>query len=327
MTSRMLLIAVVVLLAACAGTPNLARYETRIVASSAVSGDGAGAELQGITVRSGDIVVSEVDAGASLLLNLMAERYAPYVHAGIVVVDDGEAFVHHAFASFWPVPGRAPTTTMSGRIRREALDSYLGRREVVSIARIPDPVAAARIGEFARTAHRERLAFDPFFDIGSEDAVYCTEFVARAMLAAGVTPPAPAPRSANRSMNLAFDWLQIDTDGFWLAGELIAGLEPVATLSRTLTPAQVEARFAFRAEVHRRFSAEQPLGNVFRWSALGLSLRPHIKAAYRDAVTAAESTFDRTAFEQLVNDRLGPAKYPATRLAEYAEGASHASPR
>ena len=108
-------------------------------------------------------------------------------------------------------------------------------------------------------------------------------------------------------MNLAFDWLQIDTDGFWLAGELIAGLEPVATLSRTLTPAQLEARFAFREEVHRRFSAEQPLGNVFRWSALGLSLRPHIKAAYQDAVTAAEATFDRTEFEQIVNDRLGPA--------------------
>ena len=319
------LLAVLVFCTGCAGT-DIGRYATADVAALPAAAV-ATISFQGIPLRSGDIIVSEGYSESSLLLTLMAERYSPYVHAGIIVVDGGEPYVHHAFASFWPVPGRAPTTTMSGRIRRDPLASYLSQREVVSIGRLPDATAADRVAAFARDAHRERLAFDPFFDTAAADAVYCTEFVARALLDAGVGAPAPVRRNANRSLAKAFDWLQIESREFWLAGDLLDGLTPVATLSRTLSPTQIDARFALKAELHRRFTPEQPLGNIFRWGLGGPQLRPHIARLVTAAMATSETRYTDERLRALIQTMLGDAPKAATRLAERGSGATMTSPR
>ena len=57
----------------------------------------------------------------------MAERYAPYVHAGIVVVDDGKPYVHHAFAYVLANPGTgADNDDVRAYPAAKRSDSYLG---------------------------------------------------------------------------------------------------------------------------------------------------------------------------------------------------------
>ncbi|MEM1263943.1 MAG: YiiX/YebB-like N1pC/P60 family cysteine hydrolase [Pseudomonadota bacterium] len=311
------------LVAGCAGAPDLAMFETvewHETPDAAVA-------IDALPLRSGDIIVTEVDTAMSFMMALMADRYAPFVHAGVIVVDDGEPYVYDAFATVWPLLGRAPTRAMSGKIRRVPLARYLKRPVVAAIARAPDATRAAAVADFARQAYRDGLPFDSYFALETADAVYCTEFVAQALSNAGVTLPGPARRSRNRSLNVAFDWLGIETSGFWLAGDLIAPLQPVVRFSRTLSPAAIDARFALKAELHRRFTDEQALGNVFRWTGTGPRIRDHIVALYDDAVALAAAGAPDSAITELVAEHLGPGPEPTARLAERATSAPTPSPR
>ncbi|MEM8984787.1 MAG: YiiX/YebB-like N1pC/P60 family cysteine hydrolase [Pseudomonadota bacterium] len=308
-------------LVGCAAKPDLATYET------AVTRGPAAATVDALALRSGDVIVSEVDSAVSFLMALMADRYAPFVHAGIVVIDDGEPYVYDAFATVWPAFGKAPTQAMSGKIRRIPLARYLERPVVTAIARVPEPARAAAVTAYARRAYRAGLPFDRYFDLATADAVYCTEFVAAALTDAGVALPMPAGRSKNRSLGVAFDWLGINTQGFWLAGDLIESLQPIALLSETLTERQIEIRFALKAELHRRFTDDQALGNVFTWTAVGPRIRPHIVALYDAALALADSDAAATALAALVAERLGPGPEPTARLAEHATRVLTPSPR
>ncbi len=295
-------------LTACAGHVDFAQYATfDAPLMEANAGDASGVSFQGLELRTGDVIVSEMDTASSLLMAFMAERYAPFIHAGIIVIDDGKPRVYDAVGTMGLPLGRPPTDAMSGKIRRQSIAKYLRRQSVAAIYRANDAGIARQIGGFAKRAYHERLAFDPYFDLRSTDAVYCTEFVAAALQAAGAPlPRGPAPRNANASLALTLDWLHVDTPAFWLAGDIVAGLTPVATLSRELTVSQIEARFAFKRELHRRFTVEQKLGNLFRWTGFGLRIRAPLVALYDRVVDASVERFVPDAFVLEAQASLGP---------------------
>ncbi|MEO1034965.1 MAG: hypothetical protein AAFX44_05320 [Pseudomonadota bacterium] len=322
---RAILVGLLLLLTGCAGNTELSRYAT---AQSLQPTSVVGTEVvsfQGIEVRSGDLIASELDSASTLLMMLMAEDYAPYVHAGIIVIDDGKPWVYEAFARLRPTLG-PPTGAMSGAIRRQPLDRYLRRPAVTTIVRPPDAAAEA-IAEFARQSRKARLEFDPYFDLTSADAVYCTEFVAAALNAAGQSLPPPAARNRNRSLNTALSWLGVDAEAFWLAGDLLAPFEPVALLSPLLSEAQIHARFALKAELHRRFTADQRLGNLFRWTVTGPRVRRHLVELYDDVMAASVEQFSLVDLQRRANAALGEISESATRLAERQRHAPTPSPR
>lgn len=61
-------------------------------------------------------------------------------------------------------------------------------------------------------------------------------------------------------------------------------------MSREYTPSQVDAYFAIKRELHQRFTADQKLGNVFRWSWGGLKLREDVDAFMREGLELGKST-------------------------------------
>ena len=98
------------------------------------------------------------------------------------------------------------------------------------------------------------------------------------LLEAGGSAPVPGVSlSSNRSMRVVLDWLEIESPTILLAGELLAENRRVLLADRRRTRAQIEAYFERKRELHRRFTADQRLGNAFEWGMMGLRLRPKVR--------------------------------------------------
>ena len=257
-------------LAGCASF-DPARYETIVVPKSAV------ATWRGMPVREGQIALIERPSATAVLLSFVAERYEPFVHAGLVVFDDGEPYVYEAMGVLKPHLTGRPTRGMGGGVRRVKLSAFLARDGIVALyepeAAVDRQVAVA----FARAHLAARTPFDDTFDARDTRRLYCVEFVARALAAGGSTRVAGVKLSANRSMRVVLDWLEIDSPTILLAGELLDDDRRVLLADRRRTHAQIDAYFERKRELHRRFTADQRLGSVFDLGVLGLRLRPKVQ--------------------------------------------------
>ncbi len=236
----------------------------------------------------GQIIVSEVGGPMSLFYSLFAVDYAPWVHAGIVAIEDGKAVVYEANGNFFPIPGLPPTTTISGAVRRVGVERFLRGNQVVGLYALPLPADAERLVAYAREQHRLGTPFDPYFDSDDAAALYCTELVARGLAAAGVASvPATALHEQNPSLAVARDWLRLRSHGVYLAGRLVeAGVE-VGRWSPELSRSQIEAYFAAKRELHRRFDDSARLGHVFRWTGRAMRLREPVQRFIDDALALA----------------------------------------
>ncbi|MEO7387327.1 MAG: hypothetical protein ABIX37_10360, partial [Gammaproteobacteria bacterium] len=145
-----------------------------------------------------------------------------------------------------------------------------------------------RIGRFAQDSLAAGLPFDAFFDRSDASKVYCSEFTALALASGGVPPRSTAPMSANESVRVILGWLHITTPDIIPPSAVIEDATRVAMVSRRYLPAQIEAYFAVRAELHRRFTPDQKLGNVLRFSPTGgFRFQPAVEALLRSANAAA----------------------------------------
>ncbi|MBC8026405.1 MAG: hypothetical protein H7Y89_10460 [Steroidobacteraceae bacterium] len=263
-------IAPALLLAGCA-TFDPARYETVVVPESAI------ATWHGVPVREGQIAVIERPSATSVLLSFVAQRYEPFIHAGLVVFDDGEPYVYEAMGVFKPHLTGRPTRGMGGGVRRVKLAAFLARDGIVALYEPEAGVDRAAAAAFARTNRAARTPFDDTFDARDARRFYCVEFVARALEAGGAAPVAGVELSSNRSMRVVLDWLEIHSPTILLAGELLEENRRVLLAERRRTRAQIEAYFERKRELHRRFTADQRLGNVLDWRGLTLKLRPRVR--------------------------------------------------
>lgn len=300
-------------LCACGGQVKLSEYQTlEVVVPAATDAYPEETVLyQGIPLRSGQVIVSEGSSALGFMMELMAEGYSPYVHAGVVSLEEGKAYVYEAVAAlslrFW----NPPTSRLKGHVRRVSLGSYLQRQSVTAIYQHED-TQLDQVAAFVRLAYQRRLPFDGYFDYRSEGAVYCTEFVAQALAAGGGGPIRPTPRSANHSLNRAMAWLRLDTPGFILPSSVLADARRIALLSNHFSEAQIQARFAYKREMHRRFSANQSLGNIFEWTRRGPRIRSHLEDLYAALMDEADSVDDPESWVlKRVNERLGD--FPSAR--------------
>jgi len=306
-------LAILLALCACGGQVNLKEYRTLEIRPVEGGEPQTDAILyQGVPLRTGQVIVSDGGSALGFMMELMAEDYSPYVHAGVVSIEGNKAFVYEAVATlglrFWT----PPTTRMKGRIRRVTLSDYLERQSVASIYQ-HEKLELDRVAKFARLAYQEGLPFDGYFDYRSNDAVYCTEFVAQALVAGGSNSIRPTPRSDNLSLNRAMAWLMLDTPAFILPSDVLAGSKRIALLSHHFSAAQIKAGFIYKKELHRRFSDNQSLGNIFKWTALGPKLRPHLNDLYLTLMDGAGSADDPEPWvRQRINEKLG--KYPPARM-------------
>lgn len=238
--------------------------------------------FHGLPVETGQIVVNEKPGGVSLFLSLVGEHFEPWVHAGIVVIEDGRPWVYEAFGLMMPNLSGSPNDGMRGGVRRVTLESLIMRGGYVEIHDPPAGVDRQHMAEFARQHHRVRTPFDAYFDASDSTRLYCVEFVARALEASGGMPVASVGVNRNASLRVALDWLKIDADSLLLAGSLVASQRRVIRISREDTPEQMAFYFAMKRELHRRFTADQRLGSLLQWRRQSLRLRAAV-AQYYDA--------------------------------------------
>ena len=250
----------------------------------AVAPDSTTRLWRGLPVETGQIIVNEHPGAMSLFLSLSAQRFAPYIHAGIVVVEEGEPYVYEAMGAILPLPWRNPNAGMGGGVRRVKLESFLLRGGVVAIYSPGPGVDREALAGFARARERERKPFDGRYDASDPTKYYCVEFVARALEAAGGAPIRATPATRNPSVRVALRWVEIEAPEFLLAGDLVAEERRVALVSRRLTAHEIARYFELKRELHRRFTDDQRVGNVMSWRHQRLRLRPGIDRFYEVGV-------------------------------------------
>jgi len=250
--------------------------------------------FRGIPVRTGQIVASEQGSPQSIFLSLLVADNYRFVHTGIIAIEDGIPVVYEANgqiqASFG---GGPPTRHIGGGLRRVTLESFLNKQRFIAIYDPPPGADRERIGRFAHDSLAAGLPFDSYFNREDPTKVYCSEFTALALAAGGVSPRQVSPVNPNASVAVILDWLEITTPDIIPAGAIIADATRVGLFSRLHTPAQIEAYFDVKAELHRRFTPEQKLGNVLRFSMLrGLKFQPEVQG-FMQAVNTAAASWDK----------------------------------
>lgn len=283
-------------LGGCAGV-DLAQYRT--LERGAMP---AQATWRGLPVADGQIIVTEKPGPMALLISLTAQRFEPYVHAGLIVFDDGKPYVYESFGMLMPHFGGRPTRGMRGGVRRVPLEAFLRRGGITAVYEPADEVDRAALLGFARDALGRRVRFDDVFDGRDPRRLYCVEFVARALQAASPKPVERVPLSANRSMRVLLDWFEIKAPDLWLAGALLDDDRRVLLLDPRRSPTRIAQYFARKRELHRRFTAEQRLGAIFEWRR-GLRIRPRVSEYL--------FTSDEDDAGVLADRMLGPLPEPA----------------
>jgi hypothetical protein len=272
-------------------------------------------DFHGLPLQSGQLVVSDSGEADSLLTAMLGEEYTAYGHAGIVSIEGGKAYVYEGYALLWPFLGGPPTDAMRGRIRRVTLEQYIERQRVTAIFDPGAGVDKAAVVAFARARHEDDTEFDPYFDWSDHTRLYCTEFAALALNAGGRPLPTPVRVRANPSLRVALDWLKVRAPEIVTAGSLTEGSERIALISRTMTAREVEAYFAAKRELHRRFTDDQKIGNIWSWSWRGLQLRPQI-AAFLEA----SRLWPHETAADLANEWLGPFVQADSRWSKLQSG-------
>jgi|CXWL01.1.fsa_nt_gi hypothetical protein len=270
--------------------------------------------FHGIPLHSGQIVASEQGSPQSLFLSLLVADSYPWVHTGILSIEDGIPWLYESQGQVRPTLSGPPNRNIGGGVRRVALESFIGRQRFVGIYEPPAGVDAARVAGYARQRYLDGTPFDAYFNLQDPSKVYCGEFTTLALEAGGAPARHLSAISPNRSVRVVTDWLEIDTDTIVPAGAVVADAERVALLSSRHTRAQIDAYFALKDELHRRFTEDQKLGNVLSFSLISmLDFRPEVRE-YMNRVNeeagdwealSAEDIRDRV--QALAVEAFGPA--------------------
>jgi hypothetical protein len=312
-----LLLAVALLSACTSPGPGYATWQVETpVAARLDTGAPAPIDFHGVPVRDGQLVVSEQGSPLGMLLSLLSAEAFPWIHVGIIAIEDGTPYVYESNGQLRPTwSSGPPNATVGGGVRRMSLDWFVANQRYIAIHAPPAGADPTRLVAFARDSHARQVRFDPWFDLDDPSRMYCSEFVALALAAAGAPSAQTVPVNPGRSIGVLMDWLQIRTDQMIPAGALIAGSERVALISKGHSPAQTSAWFSLRQELHRRFTPDQKVGNVLSFSPLtGLDFQPPVREVIRSVDSAARNWDKLTDAEidarvrQISAERLGP--YP-----------------
>jgi hypothetical protein len=238
--------------------------------------------------RHGQVVASEQGSAQGLLLSLFAAEPHLYVHTGLVAHEGDEVVVYETQGQLRAEIGGTPASRISGGVRRVAWNDFAKAQRFIAVFDPPPGVDADRAVAYARA--RLGAPFDALFDARDDTRLYCTELTARA-LSAGGWGPEPVAFSANPSLQVVISWMGIEAPELYSPASIVGPLTQVAIFSRYHSPRQLNAYFAAKLEIYRRFTADQRIGNVIDYSQFtGLRLRQPVQD-FLAAVNAAAATW------------------------------------
>lgn len=223
-------------------------------------------------LASGQLLVWSHPGAAGLFVNLFAETFSPWTHIGVVSVEPDGVFVYDSNAELRVSADGPASVSGAGGLQRIPYARFLDSDRVYGLYDPPPEVDAQALVRFVQDHHRRRTPFDPRYDSTDPRALYCSELVALGFEAAGAGLPGLVPVRRHRSYDRLRAWLDLSSQGFHLPGQMVERGRAVAVWARGRNRAQIEALFAARAELARRFDAQTRLGLLMRWNDVALGL-------------------------------------------------------
>lgn len=269
----------------------------------------------GLPLATGQVILSEAPGAYSFWFSLVPERYYDFTHAGLIVMENGEPFVYDVSGHFAIGIYDRPTDGIVGELRRVPLLDYCRPNLYAEIFDPPEGVDRAKVAAYIREKREHGILFDAYFRWDEHERLFCTEFVALALAAGGAKLPAAVPVRKNPSLAVVIEYLAVQRDFVVPAGLFADPARYVGALGGFGSRTAAYCYFEAKREIHRRFTADQKLGNVFVWNgADDLRLRDEIDGFLRRAVrlfdgvqrVAPSQAAISTAVRELAEETFGP---------------------
>jgi hypothetical protein len=126
-------------------------------------------------LTTGDIVLRRGSDVTSYMLAQMNLTDKTYSHCGLVVIEDGLPWVYHSIGG---------EDNPDQELRRDPASSWFSPRDNLGfgIARFsPDPGQSKSLVHSIQLFYKERKKYDLDFDLETDDRLYCSEFVYKAL--------------------------------------------------------------------------------------------------------------------------------------------------
>lgn len=154
-----------------------------------------------LAARPGDVLFKSGGGMWGVLAANFSTRDRTYGHVGVVAEGAGRGLV--------VIHAGGDPVSRQGRVMASPFDEFLGAssRAALYRPRLDQPHVAAFIAAADAAAER-RTPFDTAFSLDSEEAVYCTELVWRALSAASGADAVPGKSERGGKTYIALDDLQ-----------------------------------------------------------------------------------------------------------------------
>ena len=126
-------------------------------------------------LRTGDIVLRTGSDVTSYMLTQMNQKEKSYSHCGIVIIEDGCPFVYHSIGG---------EDNPDQELKRDSVSFFFSPLNNLGFAVARTALSETQNISFIETVklfYKQRRKFDLDFDLGTDDRLYCSEFVYKAM--------------------------------------------------------------------------------------------------------------------------------------------------
>ncbi len=122
-------------------------------------------------LKSGNIVLRSGLGAISQMLAQMNQKDKSYSHCGIVIIENGYPFVYHAIGG---------EDNPDERLRRDSANRFfspLNNEGIAAVSYDFDDNVTETLKSIVWQYYKARPKFDMKFDMATDDALYCSEFV------------------------------------------------------------------------------------------------------------------------------------------------------
>ncbi|MCB9045075.1 MAG: hypothetical protein H6550_02930 [Chitinophagales bacterium] len=126
-------------------------------------------------LHTGDLVVRRGDDMTSFMLSQLNRRDKSYSHCGLVIVENGKPYVYHSIGG---------EDNPDALLRRDPAETWFSPANNLCIATYRYDMSDSiinRLVDMVYTYYREKRMFDMDFDIETDDRLYCSEMVYKAV--------------------------------------------------------------------------------------------------------------------------------------------------
>lgn len=126
-------------------------------------------------LKSGDVVLRSGIGPDSYILSKLNQKDRTYSHCGIVMIEDGYPFVYHSIGG---------EDNPDERLRRDSANIFFTPKYCRGLAVVRydyDSVHIEKLRAVVRGYYSVRPRFDMRFDLATDSALYCSEFVCKAI--------------------------------------------------------------------------------------------------------------------------------------------------